>query len=115
MKGFMLKVFLAMRLRGGLGTLRSSVSDSHLELPGETGHDVDGISAANTHSAHTESCATTSHTRDGVQAEGAGLTSSVDGVAVGADHHAAREGVVLEYNLQHGGERGVGGVGALWH
>jgi hypothetical protein len=36
----------------------------HLELPGQSSHDIDGISAANTHSAHAEA-------------------SSVDRVAVG--------------------------------
>jgi hypothetical protein len=33
-----------------------------------------------------------------------GHASGVDGVAVGADHHAAGEGVVLEDDLQYDGD-----------
>ena len=51
---------------------------AHVE--GGAGHDVDGVPAAHA---------------DGDHAEAAG----VRGVAVGADHHPAREGVVLEHDL----------------
>ena len=49
-------------------------------MKGAPGHDVDGVSTADAH-------------RDHAQAAGVG------GVAVGADHHAAREGVILEDDL----------------
>ena len=52
----------------------------HLQLPGDARHHVDGIRAA-----HAD--------RDHAQAPGVG------GVRVGADHHAARERIVLQHDL----------------
>jgi len=51
-----------------------------LQLPGETGHDVDGISTTDTNSSHTE-------------------TTSVGGVGVSADEETTGESVVLEEDL----------------
>ena len=50
------------------------------DVPGEAGHDVDGVGTANADRDHAE-------------------PAGVRGVAVGAEHHAAREGVVLEHDL----------------
>ena len=57
-------------------------------LNGEPGHDVDGVAAADA---------------DGDHAEAAG----VGRVAVGADHHAARKGVVLEHDLMDDARAGL--------
>ena len=51
-----------------------------LELPGEVGHDVDGIGTTDTDGAHTE-------------------TTSVGGVRVGTDEETTGEGIVLEEDL----------------
>lgn len=51
-----------------------------LELPGETSHDIDGISTTNTNSGHTE-------------------TTGVGGVRVSTDHKTTGESVVLHDNL----------------
>lgn len=52
-----------------------------LQLPGQAGHDVHRISAAHADGAHAQS-------------------AGVHRVRVCADHHAAREGVVLQHDLQ---------------
>ena len=51
-----------------------------LQLPRHTGHDVHGVGTAHTDGDHAEA-------------------TRVHGVAVRPDHHAAREGVVLEHHL----------------
>ena len=51
-----------------------------LKLPGETSHDIDGISSTDTNSGHTE-------------------TTGVGGVRVGTDHETTGESVVLEDDL----------------
>ena len=50
------------------------------EFPGHAGHDIDGVGAADADRDHTEA-------------------AGVGGVGVGADHHAAGEGVVFEDDL----------------
>jgi hypothetical protein len=75
-----------MRLTlGGSPTAHLSVkvhSDNlgALQLPGKTGHDVDGIGTTDTTGDHTE-------------------TSGVGGVRVGTDHHQTGNSVVLEDDL----------------
>ena len=51
-----------------------------LKLPGEVGHNIDGISTTDTNGGHTE-------------------TTSVGSVRVSSDHETTREGVVLEDDL----------------
>ena len=52
-----------------------------LQLPGEASHHIHSVSSSHAHSAH-------------AQAAGVG------GVGVRANHHATREGVVLQHNLR---------------
>lgn len=59
-----------------------------LELPGETGHDVDDISTSDTDGEHTE-------------------TSSVGGMGVGTDEKSTGEGVVLENDLMDNTRSGL--------
>lgn len=51
-----------------------------LQLPRQTGHDIDGVGSTNTNSGHTE-------------------TTGVGSVRVGTDHETTGEGVVLEDDL----------------
>ena len=78
----------------------------HLELPGKTRHDVDGIGASNTDSAHTQACTERSKNGFGKRSSkneggcrGKLATSSVHGVAVSSDHHTSGKSIVLEDNL----------------
>ena len=65
--------------REGAGQLDADdLRPAHVE--GEAGHHVDRVGAADTNGDHTQ-------------------PAGVGGVAVGADHHAAGEGVVLEHDL----------------
>lgn len=76
---------LWLTLRGGPATDLAGEVDTDplraLELPGDVGHNVDGVGTTDTDSNHTE-------------------TTSVRGVRVGTDHETTRESVVLEDDLQ---------------
>ena len=65
-----------------------------LEVPREAGHDVDGVGAAHADGNHAEA-------------------SGVRGVAVGADHHPAGEGVLLEYDLVDDARAGLPEAGSV--
>jgi len=51
-----------------------------LELPGNAGHDINGVSTSDTNGNHAEA-------------------AGVRGVGVGADHHQSRDCIVLQDNL----------------
>ena len=59
-----------------------------LKLPGETSHDIDGISSADTNGGHTE-------------------TTGVGSVRVGTDHKTTGESVVFEDNLVNDARTGL--------
>ena len=71
-------------IRGGPARQLTSELDTNdlrsLQLPGQIGHDVDGIGTTNTNGAHTQ-------------------TTSVGGVGVGTDQETTGESIVLEKDL----------------
>ena len=69
--------------RGPTGHLASEPDTSDLrsfQLPGETSHDIDGISTADTDGGHAK-------------------TTSVRGVGVSSNHQTTRESIVLQDDL----------------
>ena len=84
--------------RGGPAVQRAGEADAdqlgHGDAPADAGHGVDRVRAADA---------------DGDHAHAAG----VGGVAVGADHHPAGEGVVFEHDLVHDAGAGLPEAGAV--
>lgn len=74
----------SLTLGGGPSGHRTSELNTNelggLQLPGEVGHDIDGISTSDTNSGHTE-------------------TTAVGGVRVGTDEETTGESIVLENDL----------------